>query len=114
MPVLILVLTGFFVKRTSRTGAKVMFISHIVMYGLSKVFLTDIHFLYVLSVLFFIDLIIISLFNKYNPTNTFDFKVNYAKVDLTPWKHRYILSGFIVLAVIILYIFFSPIGIARG
>ncbi|ANQ63243.1 solute:sodium symporter family transporter [Staphylococcus equorum] len=114
MPLLILVLVGFFVKRTSSLGAKVMFISHIIMYALSKVLLTDIHYLYVLSLLFFIDLIIISIFNKYKPSNEFDFNVNYAKVDITPWKYRYILGGIIVLIVILSYLFFSPIGIAGG
>jgi len=112
MPLLILVLVGFFVKKTSRLGAKVMFGSHIIMYALSKILLSDFHYLYVLSILFFIDLIIISLFNKYQPSNVFDFKVNYAKVDITPWKYRYILGSLIVLVVILSYIFFSPIGIA--
>lgn len=53
MPLLVLILVGFFVKRTSHQGAKVMFISHIILYAFSKVLLSDIHYLYVLSVFFF-------------------------------------------------------------
>ncbi len=64
MPLLVLVLVGFFVKRTSQLGAKVMFILHILLYALSKILITEIHFLYVLSVLFFVDLLIVMLFNK--------------------------------------------------
>jgi len=112
MPLLVLVLVGFFVKRTSQLGAKVMFILHIVLYALSKVLITEIHFLYVLSVLFFVDLLIVMLFNKWKPSDEFDFSVNYAKVDITPWKHRYLVGGIIVLVVIGTYVLFSPLGLA--
>lgn len=112
MPLLVLVLVGFFVKRTSQLGAKVMFILHILLYALSKVLITEIHFLYVLSVLFFVDLLIVMLFNKWKPSDEFDFSVNYAKVDITPWKHRYLVGGIIVLVVIGTYVLFSPLGLA--
>ncbi len=112
MPLLVLVLAGFFVKRTSQIGAKVMFILHILLYALSKVVLTEIHFLYVLSVLFFIDLLVLMLFNKWKPSDEFDFSVNYAKVDITPWKYRYIVGGIIIFIVIGTYILFSPLGLA--
>lgn len=112
MPLLVLVLAGFFVKRTSQLGAKVMFILHILLYALSKVVLTEIHFLYVLSVLFFIDLLVLMLFNKWKPSDEFDFSVNYAKVDITPWKYRYIVGGIIIFIVIGTYILFSPLGLA--
>lgn len=112
MPLLVLVLVGFFVKRTSQLGAKVMFILHIVLYALSKFLITEIHFLYVLSVLFFVDLLIVMLFNKWKPSDEFDFSVNYAKVDITPWKHRYLVGGIIVLVVIGTYVLFSPLGLA--
>lgn len=112
MPLLVLVLVGFFVKRTSQLGAKVMFILHIVLYALSKVLITEIHFLYVLSVLFFVDLLIVMLFNKWKPSDEFDFSVNYAKVDITPWKHRYLVGGIIIFVVIGTYVLFSPLGLA--
>lgn len=112
MPLLVLVLVGFFVKRTSQLGAKVMFILHIVLYALSKVLITEIHFLYVLSVLFFVDLLIVMLFNKWKPSDEFDFSVNYAKVDITPWKYRYLVGGIIIFVVIGTYVLFSPLGLA--
>lgn len=112
MPLLVLVLVGFFVKRTSQLGAKVMFILHIVLYALSKILITEIHFLYVLSVLFFVDLLIVMLFNKWKPSDEFDFSVNYAKVDITPWKYRYLVGGIIIFVVIGTYVLFSPLGLA--
>jgi len=112
MPLLVLVLVGFFVKRTSQLGAKVMFILHILLYALSKILITEIHFLYVLSVLFFVDLLIVMLFNKWKPSDEFDFSVNYAKVDITPWKYRYLVGGIIIFVVIGTYVLFSPLGLA--
>ncbi|MEJ7451013.1 solute:sodium symporter family transporter [Staphylococcus xylosus] len=112
MPLLVLILVGFFVKRTSHQGAKVMFISHIILYAFSKVLLSDIHYLYVLSVLFFIDLFIVLIFNKWKPSDEFDFNVNYAKVDITPWKYRYFVGAAIIIVVIATYILFSPLGLS--
>lgn len=112
MPLLVLILVGFFVKRTSHQGAKVMFISHIILYAFSKVLLSDIHYLYVLSVLFFIDLFIVLIFNKWKPSDEFDFNVNYAKVDITPWKYRYFVGTAIIIVVIATYILFSPLGLS--
>ena len=40
---------------------------HIILYALSKVFLKDIHFLYVLSVLFFLDMLVMFLVSKWKP-----------------------------------------------
>lgn len=112
MPLLVLILVGFFVKRTSHQGAKVMFILHIVLYALSKLLISEIHYLYVLSVLFFIDLFIVLIFNKWKPSDEFDFNVNYAKVDITPWKYRYFVGAMIIIVVIATYILFSPLGLA--
>ncbi|MCE7785376.1 solute:sodium symporter family transporter [Staphylococcus xylosus] len=112
MPLLVLILVGFFVKRTSHQGAKVMFILHIILYAFSKVLLSDIHYLYVLSVLFFIDLFIVLIFNKWKPSDEFDFNVNYAKVDITPWKYRYFVGAAIIIVVIATYILFSPLGLS--
>ena len=52
------------------------------------------------------------LFNKLKPSDEFDFSVNYAKVDITPWKYRYIVGSIIIIVVIGTYILFSPLGLA--
>ncbi|WP_419791009.1 solute:sodium symporter family transporter [Staphylococcus chromogenes] len=113
MPLLVLILVGFFSRKISNIGAKVMFVSHVVLYVLSKCFLSEVHYLYVLSVLFFVDLMILWLFNRTRPTTTFDLKSVNAKVDLTPWKYRYVLGIGVIGLVIVMYIIFSPIGFAH-
>lgn len=113
MPLLVLILAGFFAKRVSSLGAKVTFLMHIVLYGLSKVWLSDIHFLYVLSVLFFLDLFILLAFSKYGKTEEFDFEKYNSGLDLTPWKHRNLVSIIVVVTVVATYLLFSPWGLAN-
>lgn len=112
MPLLVLILAGFFAKRVSSTGAKWTFAVHIILYGLSKVFIKEIHFLYVLSVLFFLDLIVLMLFSKYGKTEEYHFDYQ-SNLDLTPWKHRKLVSAIVVITVIATYLLFSPLGLAK-
>ena len=112
LPVLILVVVGFFAKKTSKLGAKVTFITHIVLYTSANLLLSDVHYLYILSILFFIDLAVLLIFNKLYPSNEFDLSKDFSKVDMTPWKYRYV-AGIAVLAVVVVsYIIFSPLGVA--
>ncbi|MDK7114925.1 solute:sodium symporter family transporter [Staphylococcus pettenkoferi] len=113
MPLLVLILVGFFAKRTSKLGAKVALITHIVLYGALTYFLPHVHYLYFFSVLFFVDLIIVLIFNKVKPSDELDLKSNYAKVDMTPWKYRYIAGAIVLLLVVLSYVIFSPIGLAK-
>ncbi|MBU0278247.1 MULTISPECIES: solute:sodium symporter family transporter [unclassified Gemella] len=113
MPLLVLILAGFFAKRVSASGAKWTFFIHILLYGLSKVYLSNIHFLYVLSVLFFLDLIILLTFSKYGRTEEFDFNTYSSELDLTPWKNRYLVSTVVVVTVVATYLLFSPLGLAK-
>ncbi|HCA7044935.1 TPA: solute:sodium symporter family transporter, partial [Staphylococcus pseudintermedius] len=52
------------------------------------------------------------IFNKIKPSNAFDFDANYAKVDITPWKHRYVVGIIIIIIVIVTYTIFSPLVLA--
>ena len=70
------------------------------------------HYLYVLSVLFPVDLALMLLIGKLKPRAT-DFILEDSKaVDLTPWKYRHIVSIIGLLLALGIYILFSPLGIA--
>ncbi|KAA9016972.1 solute:sodium symporter family transporter [Niallia endozanthoxylica] len=113
MPLLALVLLGFYSKHVTPLAAKATFVFHIVIYGLSKVFLADIHYLYVLGFLFLADVLVMWLIGKIKPLDTpFEFQENINKVDLTPWKHRKWVSALVIIVMVGMYILFSPIGIA--
>ncbi|MFB5661272.1 solute:sodium symporter family transporter [Alteribacillus sp. HJP-4] len=114
MPLLAIILIGFFSKKTSALGAKVTFVFHVITYSLSKVVLEDIHYLYVWSVLFILDIVILYLFSSLKPDKVdFEFEKYKNKVDLTPWKHSKWVGTIILLTVVAMYIIFSPLVLAK-
>lgn len=114
MPLLVIILLAFYSKRATALSAKVTIVVHIVLYSLSKVFLKDIHFLYVLSILFFLDLLIMFVVSKWRPDGDFVLESFNTKVDIQPWKHAKIVSIVLVVLVIITYLAFSPLGFAHS
>lgn len=113
MPLLIIILLAFYSKKVTAFAAKCTIYMHIILYVLSKFLLKDIHFLYVLSVLFFLDLMVMLLISKLKPEGDFELKVFNTKVDITPWKHAKLVSIITVVVVISTYILFSPLGFAK-
>ncbi|WP_029451257.1 solute:sodium symporter family transporter [Clostridium algidicarnis] len=114
MPLLAIILLGFYTKRVPALAAKVTMVFHIVAYMFSKFFLADINFLYILSVLFFLDVLLMLFIGKIKPLKTpFQIKENQNKVDLTPWKSGKYIGVFVVVCMVGMYILFSPIGIAK-
>src|SRR5690606_10226727 len=88
MPMLAILLFGFYSKTVTPFAAKATFAFHIVAYLLSKVFL-DIHYLYVFGALFFLDCLLLWIIARVKPLEqSFQFEERQNKVDLTPWKHR--------------------------
>ncbi|MCM3717706.1 solute:sodium symporter family transporter [Fictibacillus phosphorivorans] len=113
MPLLAIILVGFFSKKTSALGAKWTFIFHVVTYSLSKFLLADIHYLYVWSVLFLLDLAILYGFSSLKPDKEdFEFEKYKNKVDLKPWKHSKLVGTIILSIVVAMYIIFSPLVLA--
>lgn len=114
MPLLAIIILGFYSKYVTAHAAKVTFIFHVAAYVFASFVLSDIHYLYVLSVLFPLDVLILWLVGKYKPLdNPFEFKPDLNKVDLTPWKHRYVISTIVVICMVGAYIVFSPLVLAR-
>lgn len=114
IPLIIIILFGFFNKWISATGAKICFFAHLGLYIIAKFIFTDLHFLYIHSVLFFLDIFIILGYTKFSPLHKpFAFAIDKNKVDLTPWEYRKLVATVVVFGVIGLYWLFSPWGIAK-
>lgn len=115
MPLLIMILAAFYSKKATAQGAKATMIFHVVVYGLSKIFLKHIHYLYVLSILFFLDLLVMVVVSKITHTGK-DFKLDEyliaEEVAVEPWSKVKVASIIICIVVVASYLFFSPIGIA--
>lgn len=113
MPLLAIIILGFYSKYATPFAAKITFGFHIVVYSISQLFF-DVHYLYVFSVMFFVNLFLLwGISRLQKNTEPFQFPEGNHKVDLTPWKHRKWVSVLIIVIVLASYWFFSPLGIAE-
>ncbi|MCL7746208.1 solute:sodium symporter family transporter [Halalkalibacter alkaliphilus] len=113
MPILAMVLVGFFSKRIPALAPKVAVVVHVILYAASKVVLADINFLYVLSVLFPLNVLTMVIVGRLRPRET-PFVLHDANVvDLKPWKYAKPFSIFMIVVMLSVYTFFSPVGVAE-
>ncbi|MHA6259789.1 solute:sodium symporter family transporter [Sporosarcina sp. CAU 1771] len=114
LPILTMVVVGFFSKRIPASAPKIAIIVHVVLYGLSKLVLGHVNFLYILSVLFPINVLVMLIVGRLRPRAT-PFVMHDANVvDMKPWKYAKHFSVFILVTMICVYTFFSPIGVAEA
>ena len=117
IPVIVLVIVGLFTKRVPALGAKVVIISHIILYGLFQFVFNDvlqIHFLHLYAILFILECAMMLFIGYFKPLpNPWRYPKN-AVVDLTPWRFLLPVSINLFSAIIFLYIIFSPIGLVGG
>ena len=117
IPVIVLVMVGLFTKRVPALGAKVVIVSHIILYGLFQFVFNDvfqIHFLHLYGILFVLECAIMLLVGYLKPLpKPWRYPKN-AVVDLAPWRFLLPVSINLFSAVIFLYIIFSPIGLVGG
>jgi SSS family solute:Na+ symporter len=114
LPIVAMVLVGFFSKRVPANAGKVVIVVHIALYSLTKFILSDVNFLYVLSILLAVDIFVMLMLGRLKPREADFVLQDSKKVDLTPWKHAKSFSAFLVLLVMGVYAFFSPIGVAEA
>lgn len=123
LPVLSAVFGGFFFKYLPKYSAKFIMIFHIVCYGGFMLLAPsyslfgggdgDIHYLYAVSILWPIELLIMFFMNRANKQKGVQAWVqqDVGAVDLTPWKYSKIVSVIVLVCVVLVYIAFSPLGI---
>lgn len=113
LPLLAVILFGFWNKYVTATGAKITFAFHIFFY-ITANFTLEINYLYIFSIIFILDCLVLWLTTKIKPLETpFEFAENLNKVDLTPWRHVKWVSALAIVAVIAMYVIFSPLVLAR-
>lgn len=112
IPIIAAVVVGIYSKWVPALAVKIALLSHIVLYGASKVFLGDIHFLYILSALFPINILVLLLVGKYKPRAEAFIEHHTDEVDVTPWKHVKLASCLLIGCMLLIYAIFSKIGLA--
>ncbi|WP_158737162.1 solute:sodium symporter family transporter [Alteribacillus sp. YIM 98480] len=114
MPIIAMVIVGFFSKRVPAMAPKIAILVHVVVYAASKVIIPDINFLYVLGILLPLNIFVMLIVGRLQPRETPYVMKEANVVDLTPWKYAKPFSLGIVVLMIAVYAFFSPIGVAEA
>ncbi|SDC17064.1 solute:Na+ symporter, SSS family [Terribacillus halophilus] len=112
VPIVAAIFIGFFTKRVPAFAVKIAIVTHLILYGLSKLLFGEVHFLYVLAILFPFSLLLMIALGKWKPRKEPYVLRDAEVVDMTPWKYAKPFAIFITICIIGLYILFSPWGIA--
>ena len=123
LPVLSGVFGGFFFNCLPKYSARFIMVFHIICYGgfmlLSPSYSLfggnegTMHYLYAVSVLWPLEMLIMYLMHRRNKSKGAAVWVqqDVGAVDLTPWKYRNIVSVIVIVCVLLVYLAFSPLGI---
>ncbi|MBB6126158.1 solute:sodium symporter family transporter [Mucilaginibacter lappiensis] len=114
VPIFTIMFMGFVTKRVPAIAAKLGLLFFIVAYGLTQlVFDLHIHFLHILAILFVITCGLMLVIGKLYPMPVpYRQKLNNV-VDMKPWENRHIYSGILLLLMVLMFILFSPLVLAK-
>lgn len=114
VPILAAVIIGLFNKRVPAIAPKVSLIMHIVLYSISKMIpaLQQVHYLYVLAVLFVLNIAVMLLIGKFRPREEAYEIPQSDVVDITPWKYAKPVAIVSICLMLCVYALFSPLGLA--
>lgn len=119
-PIFVCLLVGFLSKRVPTVMPKIVIPVHVVLYcalqfGLRNVIpaLQNVHYLYFTAGLFVFDMLLVAIITKVSPRSS-DFILNDAgAVDLTPWKQGKVVSAVVLTIMVLAYVVFSPLVLAK-
>ena len=115
IPVIAIVLVGFFTRHVPALGAKIAVVFHIIAYALLKfVINVEINFIHIYAILFTIEVIIMLTVGYLKPVDKDWSNQTNDKVSLKPWKYAWSASATLFSSIVIVYLIFSPIGIVGG
>lgn len=112
IPIFTIVLLGFFLKRSSYKAANFCIIFFVLAYFVSTYILDlSIHYLHTLFILFILTSIFLYTWSWIAPTKTLD-RIVYSDEKVSPWRYRHFAAAILIILMISVFLFFSPLGIA--
>ena len=113
IPIFTIIFIGFVTRRVPAVAAKAGLVLFIVMYAFSQfVFKVDLHFLHVLAILFLLTSAFMLVLGRIYPMKTSYRQVDRSFVSLKPWKNRHFASVVLLILMVLMFVVFSPLGIA--
>ncbi|EEX50265.1 sodium/solute symporter [Pasteurella multocida] len=114
IPIVALFAVGLFNKTVSGLAARIALLLHVILYfSIVWVFQVKVNFVYVMAALFVFDVIVMLVLGQFLKREPYqESKENKEGVDLTYWEHARVTVASLVLGLISLHAFLSPIGLA--
>ncbi|MCH5599126.1 SLC5/6 family protein [Niabella ginsengisoli] len=114
VPVFTIMIVGLLTKRVPAVAAKAGLAFFVTSYISTQfIFPVKMHYLHVLCILFVITTALMLLAGRLWPMKT-DFQLTVqSKMNIRPWKRRYIYYSILIMMMIGMFILFSPIGLAK-
>lgn len=115
IPTVVIVIMGLFTRRVPALGAKLVIVFHVVTYGLLRFVFDDmvtLHFIHQYAILFLIEVGIMLLAGYWRPRAEPYQPTDSHKVDMTPWRFARPVAFTLLSGVVLLYLVFSPLGLA--
>ena len=114
VPIFTVMTVGFLTKKTPAVAAKAGLIFFVVSYMLTQfVFHTGLHYLHVLAILFVVTVAGMLLIGRLYPMKEPYRMVSEGSAALSPWKQRYWYFALLLVAMIGMFVLFSPLGLAH-
>jgi SSS family solute:Na+ symporter len=114
VPIFTILFIGFVTKRVPPLAARVGLVFFIASYAATQLFFdTGLHFLHVLFILFILTSVLMLAIGKLYPmAKPFAPKTSNL-VDIRPWGRRHIYSVLLLALMVLLFVVFSPAGLAK-
>lgn len=114
VPIFTVLVVGLLHKRMPAIAAKIGMTFFIITYAASQLFIdTGLHFLHVLAILFVVTVLLMLIIGTFFPrSEPFAQQWNNV-VDLQPWKRRHIYTTLLLVAMVALFVIFSPLVLAK-
>lgn len=114
VPIFTILIVGLLHKRMPAIAAKIGLTFFIVTYSVSQLLVdTGTHFLHVLAVLFVLTVLLMLIVGALYPRREPFVQQWNNVVDLQPWKRRHLYTVLLLLAMVALFVVFSPLGLAE-
>lgn len=110
---LTIILFAFYSKTATAKAAKFTLIGHVLFYGLFKLILPNIHYLYIFAIMFVVDCLIMVVVPKMQTQEEqYELDVFESYEEVEEWKYTKVASIILIATVLLTYLAFSPIGLA--
>ncbi|MEH6305424.1 solute:sodium symporter family transporter [Olivibacter sp. CPCC 100613] len=114
MPIFTIIIIGFVNRKVPAIAAKIGLLFFMLSYfACEYIFAVQIHYLHVLAILFSLTAFIMVIIGCYYPSKSIQItSANTTQHLVVPWKGRYIAAGALLILMLLIYIAFSPLGLA--